>query len=270
MATDASLFRWGAIIENDLRLGDFFSDNDTRPIHLKEAEALYQTLSAIRQDLENHRVGAYVDNQAVVAAWEGEGCRCSELTKFVKMIFEITREKNIDLKVHYISTISNPADTESRKLSLQDCKLSPKSWEFVQTEFGPHSVDLMALDSNVMLDREDKPLRHFTPYPLAQSDGVNMFAQNISRELSPYVFPPFCLIAPVLKFLQEQKPHSCTLVYPYLTPLPSWWPILQSLVKKAILLGRKGDKHVILGPTKHGFSPRSLSYDLYAAKLLFD
>lgn len=46
-------FRWGAIIENDLRLGDFFSDSDTRPIHLTEAEALYRTLSAIRQDLEN-------------------------------------------------------------------------------------------------------------------------------------------------------------------------------------------------------------------------
>lgn len=83
LATDASFFRWGAIIENDLRLGDFFSDSDTRPIHLKEAEALYRTLSAIRQDLENLRVDAYVDNQAVVAVWEGEGCRCLELTKFV-------------------------------------------------------------------------------------------------------------------------------------------------------------------------------------------
>lgn len=60
------------------------------------------------------------------------------------MIFEITREKNIDLEMHYISTISNPADTESRKLSLQDWNLSPKSLD---------SVDLMALDSNVMLNK---------------------------------------------------------------------------------------------------------------------
>lgn len=56
-----------------------------------------------------------------------------------------------------------------------------------------------------------------------------MFAQNVSIELSLYVFPPFYLIAPVLKFLKEQKPNSCTLVYPYLTPLPCWWPIRQSL-----------------------------------------
>lgn len=83
MATDVSFFRWGAIIENDLRLVDFFSDSDTRPIHLKEAESLYRTLSAIRQDLENLRVDAYVDNKAAVAVWEGEGCRCLELTKFV-------------------------------------------------------------------------------------------------------------------------------------------------------------------------------------------
>lgn len=56
----------------------------------------------------------------------------------------------------------------------------------MQTEFWPHSVDLMALDSNVMLDREDKPLRHFI-----QSDGVDMIAQNVSIELSLYVFPLF-------------------------------------------------------------------------------
>lgn len=56
----------------------------------------------------------------------------------------------------------------------------------MQTEFWPHSVDLMALESNAMLDREDKPLRHFI-----QKDGVDMFAQNVSIELSLYVFPLF-------------------------------------------------------------------------------
>lgn len=50
----------------------------------------------------------------------------------------------------------------------------------MQTEFWPHSVDLMALDSNVTLI----PLRHFI-----KSDGVDMFAQNVSIELSLYVFP---------------------------------------------------------------------------------
>lgn len=151
MATDASFFRWGAIIENDLRLGDFFSDSDTRPIHLTEAEALYRTLSAIRQDLENLRVDAYVDNQAVVAVWEGEGCRCLELTKFV-----FTLKKCITFR-----PLSTLLILSLESYRYKTCKLSPKSWEFVQTEFWPRSVDLMALDSNVMLDREDKPLRHF-------------------------------------------------------------------------------------------------------------
>lgn len=269
LATDASSFRWGGTIGNEKILGDFFSENDKRPIHLKEAEALYQTINLMKHDLENHRVDAYVDNQAVVAAWEGEGCKCSELNKFVKMIFFITREKNIDLKVQYIPSCDNPADAESRKLSLQDCKLSINTWDVVQKEFGPHSVDLMALDSNAMLNEEGKLLRHFTPYPMAQSDGVNLFAQDISSETLPYVFPPFCLIAPVLKFLREQKPPSCTFVYPHLTSLPSWWPTLKPLIEKVILLGKKGDKHIILGPTKNGFSPRSLSHDLYAAKLVF-
>ena len=127
LATDASSFRWGAVIGNHQVLGDFFRDNDTRPIHLKEAEGLYQAINVMSSQLENHRVDAHVDNQAVVAAWEGQGCKCPELNNYVKKIFDITYSKNIDLKVHYIPSLSNPADAESRRLTLQDSMLSPKA-----------------------------------------------------------------------------------------------------------------------------------------------
>ena len=62
LATDASSFRWGAVIGNHQVLGDFFRDNDTRPIHLKEAEGLYQAINVMSSQMENHRVDAHVDN----------------------------------------------------------------------------------------------------------------------------------------------------------------------------------------------------------------
>lgn len=56
--------------------------------------------------------------------------------------------------------------------------------------FGPHTVDLMACDSNVMEDTQGQPLRHFTRYPSPGSAGVNMFKIFILRKT--LMFSPFC------------------------------------------------------------------------------
>lgn len=56
--------------------------------------------------------------------------------------------------------------------------LSEKSWSVVELYFGPHSVDLMSLDSNVMRSTDDKALKHFTPCHTPLSLGVNLFCQN--------------------------------------------------------------------------------------------
>lgn len=269
MATDASSYRWSAVVEHEEILGDLFESNDKRPIHLKEGDALFKTMLSLHERLANHRVDVFVDNQAVVAAWEGMGCRCSELNDIMKSIFEICQKENVDLHLCYISTSQNPADFGSRTLSLQDCKLSLKTWELIQNRFGPHTVDLMALDSNVMCDSDGTPLKHFTPCPCPSLSKVNVFAQNLTLEVNPYVFPLFCLLSAILQFLVEQRPKTCTVVFPEFSPLPSWWPKLWSFVTDYVTLGGIGDESVILGPTKKGFLPRKLVWKLLAAKLVF-
>lgn len=221
MATDASSYRWSAVVEHEEILGDLFESNDKRPIHLKEGDALFKTMLSLHERLANHRVDVFVDNQAVVAAWEGMGCRCSELNDIMKSIFEICKKENVDLHLCYISTSQNPADFGSRTLNLQDCKLSLKTWELIQNRFGPHTVDLMALDSNVMCDSEGTPLKHFTPYPCPSLSKVNVFAQNLTLEVNPYVFPLFvyCLLFCNFWLSRGQKParwyfqnfHPCLL-----------------------------------------------------------
>ena len=42
-----------------------------------------------------------------------------------------------------------------------------------------HSVGLMALDSNSMVDNNGESQKHFTPYRTPGSAGVNVFAQNL-------------------------------------------------------------------------------------------
>ena len=128
----------------------------------------------------------------------------------------------------------NPADSQSRTLSLQDCRLSEAAWDNVQVIFGGasgHTVsDLMALSSNVQCSRDGSPLPFFSPHAVPGSAGVNVFAQLPSLHSAlfsvPYAFPPIILIPQLLRFLASHAVR-CTLVVPDLRPRRFCWPLLQ-------------------------------------------
>ena len=84
---------------------------------------------------------------------------------------------NILLKLYYVLFESNVADRPSRFHSDADCSLSVHVWSLVEATFGPHTVDLMALPSNVMKDKIGRPLRFFSKYPISGSSGGDIFAQ---------------------------------------------------------------------------------------------
>lgn len=145
--------------------------------------------------------------------------------------------------------------------------MASASWDVLALEslFGPHSIDLMALDS-AQRDPSGTPLKHFTPFPSPASHGINLFAQHISCAENTYVFPPFVLVGPVLRFLTEVP---LTIVLLRLTPIPYWWPILQAKATHCVTLGRKGDMGVLLFPDTQGcFRTRPLQWDLMAFRVV--
>lgn len=105
----------------------------------------------------------------------------------------------------------NPADLPSRALSDTDCKLSPLAWKVVQQSYGPHTLDLLALASNVQCDQHGNPLRFYEPFLDPGCSGVNVFTQTISASENSYAFPSFVLMGPLLKFLSPVSllPHYC-------------------------------------------------------------
>ena len=252
-------------------MGDYWREGDHRPIHIKEAHALLQTLRSMQAQLRNHRVDAYVDNQAVWKAWELKGCKNLLLNDMLKQLYEFTVQANIELRTHYIPSESNPADTPSQQVSLTDTSLTRRSWDMIQRAWGPHTVDLMALDTNAMTDLQGNPLPHFTQSPTPGSAGVNVFAQDISQQANPYVFPPFILIGPLLKLLRSQRVARCTVVVPGKRPVPYWWPLLDQWTQGKLRLGARGDKGVLRIPTKQGFreDEGGLAWDLWAFRLAF-
>ncbi len=275
LATDSSGYKWGAFIlgnsDKSLEMGDFWPSGDQRPIHVKEAHALLNALRALKNRIANHRVDVSIDSQAVIGAWEGQGSRDTALADILKEIFQLLFEANAQLKLQFVASDSNPADAPSRSLSKQDCTLSHNAWQKVQEAFGPHSIDLMATDSNCRQDQWGKPLRHFTPFPTPLSDGVNLFAQTLGQEENPYCFPPICLIAPAIAFLAKSGVTGCTVVTPLWKPWPLWAVAANRYCKQRILLAKKGDTDTLLWPSRSGYisDQRGLPWDLWAMRLSF-
>ena len=69
--------------------------------------------------------------------------------------------------------------------------LANQLWNDLESRWGPHTVDLMSLDSNVHSNPHSKSLRRFTPWPTPNSAGVNLSTQTLQVTDNADVFPPF-------------------------------------------------------------------------------
>ncbi len=242
LATDSSLFKWGATLLTpggmvEQSLSDFWATGDNRPIHVKETHALLKAVESLSDRLRNHRLDVSVDSMALLGAWNRQGSRDPVMADLLKQLFQLTCSLNIDLKLSFVPSEFNPADACSRALSWADAMLAPHVWHLVEASYGPHTVDLMALDSNAMVSsRDGQPLRHFTPYPMPRSSGVNVFAQELVPGEAYYCYPPICLVGPFLAFLLQSAATRCTLVLPQLHPTPWWWPMLKNYTRCLILI----------------------------------
>jgi hypothetical protein len=213
-----------------------------------------------------------VDNLACVQAWEKRTFKDLALNELMKDLFNFTVEFNVDLRLYYIHSKENPADSLSRTLSAQDCMLNRNKFLLIEKKFGLHQFDLMSLDSNVMQDKDGLPLCHFTPFPTPGSAGVNVFSQTLCPSDNLYVFSPFALVLPVLSYLRSQKVKFCTMAVPCDDVKPVWWPVLCNSLVDHFIIGKKEELNVLLLPSKKGFvcNKVGLKYDLWAARLSFD
>ena len=171
----------------------------------------------------------------------------------MKSIFQFSLSRNLSISLQYVPSRNNPADSPSRTRSDLDASLGTRPWNLVDSTFGPHIIDLMARPSNVKLDRSGRPLKFFSPFPCVQAQGTNVFSQVLSSSENAFVFPPFTLIGPLLKYLASQ-PCPLTMIAPDISPKKYWWPLLQRQATVAFKLGQKGYNSILLFPTKTGLS----------------
>ncbi|KAK3716426.1 hypothetical protein QZH41_000492 [Actinostola sp. cb2023] len=123
VATDASGSGWGGQLISPVKkeLADYWNAEELHwDIATKEATAVDRLLLSCKNELTDAWVDAWVDNQAVIQAWNHLGCRSVELNNAMKNLFYTTSRLNISLHMHYVPSKDNPADKPSRRLSTTD------------------------------------------------------------------------------------------------------------------------------------------------------
>ena len=275
VTTDTSNSDWAGILsspEGSKNTRDYWSNEvvEGTDIAIKEARALYNTLATFGSEVFNGRVTAFVDNSNLISFWNKEGGKSIALSNEIKDLFSLSVNLNISLRMTYVPSDSNSADSPSRFYSDLDCTLSQVTWSQVESQFGPHSFDLMATQSNVMKDASGRDLRFFSPLPMQGSSGVNIFSQDLSPYENYYVFLPFVLIGSLLRFFQA-KYLRVTFIARDVFPRKYWWPTLNAICVDRIQIGKKNETGVLnFHPTsKSGWHSKPLPWDLYAYRILF-
>ena len=154
----------------------------------------------IRQHFKSWKVGSFKlsrgRSRGLPSAYPSlgkTGGKSKQLNDALKELFQTLLAQNISLCLQFVPSPLNQADALSRVLSDKDCMLAPEPWKELENLFGPHTFDLMALDTNAQIGCSGSPLPHFTPFPTPGSRGVNVFAQDLTSQENAYVFPPFIL-----------------------------------------------------------------------------
>ncbi|KAI8482314.1 hypothetical protein Bbelb_399050 [Branchiostoma belcheri] len=185
---------------------------------VKEAEALMQALMSIEERVHSKRaavVDAHVDNTNVISAGDNQGGKSLQLTRAVRRLWETVSQRS-----------GCPA---SRLTKASDVMLHRKVFQWIDAELGGVSgfdTDLMVSPSSVQSARDGRNLRFLRPYPTPYSEGVNVFAQDLTGR-NCCAFPPFSLsITALVNFVMQQKARV-VLVVPDRFPKCYWLPIVE-------------------------------------------
>ena len=167
---------------------------ESHSINVLEAKALLCALDAFKTRIRNSGIDVHTDSRALLGSWQSKAGNNSKINDVIKAILQCSQEFNFLIDIQYVPSAGNPADTSLHRHSDLDCTLSEETWSRAQRMFGPHTFDLMSLDSNCCCDQLGNRLPHFTPCHTPESSSINVFVQQLSIRESLYVFPPLCLL----------------------------------------------------------------------------
>ena len=247
--TDASALGWGGLLRplrsssaGQTASGSFTPLEQQFSSNLRELLAVQYTLSATTPALHNARVILRVDNMGAAKALGGfipdspasifGGSSNPAIQRTVLHIESICLLHNIELLPLWIPRSQNSiADFLSRP-SLPDpygYRLCSDVFSYLDSLFGPHTIDRFASFSNVLVSSRRYNSLHFEP--AAESTNAFLSDWAFSPTRAPennWVHPPYQLVSRAAFHLLQCR-ASGTLICPRWRSA-HWWPFIHRLL----------------------------------------
>ena len=232
LMTDASNEGWGAVCGPQSTGGLWTSDEKRHHINYLELLAVFLGLKALCTSHRDRHISLKIDNTTAVAVINHMGTSHSgHLNKLCKEIWDWCIARNLWISAGHIAGKANvEADLESRQnQTMTEWMLNTSlfSQSLKTLQFAP-DIDLFA-------SRLNKQLPNYVAYrPDPDSIAIDAFTMNWAK-LKFYAFPPFSVIAAVLKKIQEDKATGICVLPNW--PTQAWFPkAMKMTVQEPVVL----------------------------------
>ena len=227
--TDASLSGWGAAMGTQKTHGWWSVSEQSEHINYLELKAVYYALRCFAKNFHSQDVLLRIDKTTAIAYINKMGSvQIPKLAELAKSIWQWAEERELYLFASYISSSDNfVADSESRIISTEtEWELSDNTYLKITKVFGIPDIDLLATNTNTKCET----FISWFPDPFALA--VDAFTVCWSH-FNFYVFPPFALIARVLRKIITDRAKGIVVV-PW-WPTQPWYPLFNKLCISDIL-----------------------------------
>ena len=192
----------------------------------RELAAIEFAILSFTELLKGSHVKWFTDNQTAAKIVE-VGSMHSELQKIAVRIFTICLNNAIKLDIQWIPRdLNTKADYVSRLIDLDDWEISNTWFKYLNSLWGPHTIDCFANYYN------NKLPRFFSRFWNPNSSGIDFFVQNLANE-NCWAVPPVSLVAQALHYMWHQK-ATTTIVVPF-WPSANFWPIIMSKFREFVV-----------------------------------
>lgn len=241
--TDASNTGWGAVCEGVQSCGTWGQDVVLRHINEKELLAVLMALRSHAHQVSDKCVQIMTDNTTTSAYINNLGGPRSQLTELAETIWSTAISTNTYLVARHVAGVSNvQADFLSRQATMYEWMLNPTIFQYINSMWGPHSIDRFASVSTTQLRLYNSRLRD------PETHGVDALAQKDWGRHNNFVNAPFCLIGPVLRVIKEQRAVA-TIIAPF-WPGQYWFRDLRKcLIAPPFRIPNTSDMIIRMGET---------------------
>ena len=185
----------------------------------RELKGVVLALEAFSPSLKHKKVKIFSDNTGVEAVLK-KGSMKYELQELALYVANLCDSIPMELDVQWIPRSQNSeADLLSRQVDFDDWGVSPEFFKYVDSIWGPHTIDRFADEYNSKLPSFNS--KFWCP----STSGVDAFAFDWGQEMN-WLVPPICLVAKAIKHVKASR-ASATLIVPAWRSAP-FWPLLFS------------------------------------------